>query len=297
MNLRPLFMSCFALMCASSLLLSSCEQANTSNTPAALGADSNSVSSSGTVKLEGQIISIPSPNQLASLMRQSNIPFKAEMLHNLGKRESYLSEQKKAMNLGVYGTDLAYIANFEKAQLANDYFDVVGKLAGELEVLDHIDSRLVNRLSSNISQRDSVLRLSSQFFQSADRYLKNNERSDLAGLILLGGWVESVYLACEPAVSNEEIKKRIGEQKHACASLLNLVNNFQDPSMDQLKKDMKALNDVYSELETSYAYQKPITDAKEKKTYFTSKTSVTVSPEQLQELTNRIQAIRAIIIQ
>ncbi len=297
MNLRPLFMSCFGALGIASFLLTSCEQPSTTGTSNTTGVDSNSVSSSGTVKLEGQIISIPSPNQLAALMRQSNIPFKAEILHNLAKRETYLSEQKKAMNLGVYGTDLAYIANFEKAQLANDYFDVVGKLAGELEVLDHIDSRLVNRLSSNISQRDSVLRLSSQFFQSADRYLKNNERSDLAGLILLGGWIESVYLACEPAQTNEEIKQRIGEQKHACASLLNLINNFQDPSMDQLKKDMKALNDVYSELESTYSYQKPITDTKEKRTYFTSKTSVKVSAEQLAEIARRIQAIRTIIIQ
>jgi hypothetical protein len=273
-----------------------CEQpasTNTTNNPT----DGNNVSSTGTVKLDGQIISIPSPNQLAILVRQSNVPFRPEKLHDLKKTDFYLSEQKKALNLGVYGADLAYIANFDKGQLANDYFDAVGKVAGELEILDHIDGKLVSRLSNNISNRDSVLRLSSQFFHSADRYLKNNKRTDLAGLVLLGGWVESIHFATEAAKTNEDVKRRIAEQKHACASLTNLIMKINDPSLDSLLDQLIELNNIYSELSGNYTYSKPITDEKEKTTYITSKSSVNMDQKQLEAVSNRIEAIRSIIIQ
>lgn len=296
MSLRPKFMSSLTLAIGTAFLLISCEQPTTSGNNA-LELNSNSISSSGTVKLEGQIISIPSPNQLAILVKQSNVPFQEGKLHDLKKVSYYLSEQKKALNLGVFGADLAYIANFEKGQLANDYYEAVGKLAGELEILDHIDGKLVNRLGNNISDRDSVIRLSSQFFHSADRYLKNNKRSDLAGLILLGGWVESVYFAIDAAGSNEEIRRRLGEQKHACASLTNLLVNMNDPSLEQLTTEMKALNDIYSGFNSKYTYSKPITDAKEKTTYITSKSSVEVETGQLEALSGRVQAIRSIITQ
>lgn len=296
MSLRPTFIGSMFLVVSLVVFSTGCEQpasTNTTNNPT----DGNNVSSTGTVKLDGQIISIPSPNQLAILVRQSNVPFRPEKLHDLKKTDFYLSEQKKALNLGVYGADLAYIANFDKGQLANDYFDAVGKVAGELEILDHIDGKLVSRLSNNISNRDSVLRLSSQFFHSADRYLKNNKRTDLAGLVLLGGWVESIHFATEAAKTNEDVKRRIAEQKHACASLTNLIMKINDPSLDSLLDQLIELNNIYSELSGNYTYSKPITDEKEKTTYITSKSSVNMDQKQLEAVSNRIEAIRSIIIQ
>lgn len=296
MSLRPTFIGSMLLFVSMVVISTGCEQPTTTNTTTST-VDSNSVSGSGTLKLDGQIISIPSPNQLAILVRQSNVPFKQEQLHDLKKSDYYLSEQKKALNLGIYGADLAYIANFDKGQLANDYFDAVGKVAGELEILDHIDGKLVSRLSNNISNRDSVLRLSSQFFHSADRYLKNNKRTDLAGLVLLGGWVESIHFASEAASSNEDVRRRIAEQKHACASLTNLLTKINDPALENLVEQMKELNDIYADLQATYSYSKPITDAKEKTTYITSKSTVNMDQKQLEAVSNRIEAIRSIIIQ
>lgn len=294
MSLRPAFIGSLAIVSAFILTMTSCEQPNSTNNVAPI-LDSNSVSSSGTIKLQGHLISIPSPTQLAILVEQTKVPFRKEQLHDLAKRESYLSEQKKSLNLGIYGADLAYISNFNQGQLASDYFDAVGKSAGDLEILDHIDGKLVSRLNSNISERDSVLRLSAQFFQSADRYLKNNERTDLAGLILLGGWVESIHLATDAASISKDVRNRIGEQKNACQSLTDLMNKLDDPTLKELKDKMNELNDVYSEFTNSYTYGKPITDSKNKTTYFTSKSTIELDLEQLKEVSDKIDAIRKLI--
>ncbi|MFZ4784771.1 MAG: hypothetical protein ACOYLH_04785 [Flavobacteriales bacterium] len=296
MNLRPAFILGVVALATLTIVQLGCEQPNSSGNNAS-GADSNSVSSSGTIKLNGQIISIPSPNQLAILVQKANVPFKPEVLSDLSKRELYLDEYKKSMNLGVYGADLAYLANYGQAQKANDYFDAVGKLAGELEVLEHIDGKLVSRLSNNISQRDSVLKLSGQFFHSADKYLKNSQRADLAGLILFGGWIESLHLAVEAASVSAEVKTRIAEQKHACSSLNNLLKEMNNSAMDPIKKELDMLTSLYNSLESTYEYEKPITDSKEKTTYIRSNSSVKMSDEQMAEIKNRIEVIRTLITQ
>ena len=101
----------------------------------------------------------------------------------------------------------------------------------------------------------------------------------------------------DAAAINPEVKKRIGEQKNACQSLNALLQNITNPALDGLKKELNELNKLYEKLESTYTYSKPITDTKEKTTYFTSKSSVNVSVDQLTEIKAKIENIRTIITQ
>lgn len=262
-----------------------------------MAADSSGVTSSGTMKIDGEIISIPSPTLLATLLLKANVPFNKDAVNPVGNHNNYSAETKKALNLGVYGADLAYIANYEQGQTNTDYFDVIAKLAGELGVLEHLDKGIVSRLNNNINNRDSLLALNATFFQAADKYLKTNERGDLASLVLIGGWVEALHLSIEPAATNAEIRNRVGEQKYSARSIQNLINRQTDPALDGLKENVTKLVDLFSALESSYKYQKPITDSKERVTYFTSKTSIQVSDQELAEIKEQVETLRSLIIQ
>jgi hypothetical protein len=259
--------------------------------------DSSSVSSSGTLKFQGEIISIPSPTQIAVILQKASIPYQQGAVNPLTNASKYTGEFKNAMNMGVYGADLAYIANYEQGQINNDYFETIGDLAGELQILEHIDKSLLSRLANNISNKDSLLSLNAQFFRSGDQYLKNAERSDLAGLILLGGWVEALYISMDAAITNKDIRSMLGDQKHAAASLVSLMSKYNEPSLEKVKVEMLALGEVFQEMESSYEYQKPINDTKEKTTYLRSKSNVIVSDDQLSALREKTNSLRNLIIQ
>jgi hypothetical protein len=278
------------------LTIVSCSEptSSTSNPPLV---DSSSVSSSGTLKFQGEIISIPSPTQIAVILQKASIPYQQGVVNPLTNASKYTGEFKKAMNMGVYGADLAYIANYEQGQINNDYFETIGDLAGELQILEHIDKSLLSRLANNISNKDSLLSLNAQFFRAGDQYLKNAERSDLAGLILLGGWVEALYLSMDAAITNKDIRSMLGDQKHAAASLVSLMSKYNEPSLEKVKVEMLALGEVFQEMESSYEYQKPINDTKEKTTYLRSKSNVIVSDDQLSALREKTNSLRNLIIQ
>ncbi|MFY7970615.1 MAG: hypothetical protein ACOVOO_01660 [Flavobacteriales bacterium] len=295
MRLHPFyFVSVVSIAVAASFSACTEPTAPPTNPPLA---DSSSVSSSGTVKFQGEIISVPSPTQIAVIIQKANIPYKAELVNSLNNRTKYTSEIKKALNMGTYGADLAYIGNYEKGQINNDYFEAVGSLANDLQILDHVDKSLISRLSNNVSNRDSLLSLNAQFFRAGDRYLKNAERADLAGLILFGGWIEALHISLDAATTNKDIRTRIGEQKHAANSLLNLLNKYDDAELDAVKSEMVAISEVFMDLESTYKFEKPINDSKNKTTYLRSKTGVIVSDDQLTELREHVNTLRNLITQ
>jgi hypothetical protein len=259
--------------------------------------DSTGVTSEGMVRLGGEIISIPSPGMLTSLLQKEKVQFNATLINSLDKRGSYVNEISKALNLGVYGADLTYISNFDKGQLNNDYFEAVASIAKDLEVLDHIDRSIVNKISSSIGNRDSLISLHSAFYRAADKYLKDNQRSDLAGLILIGGWVEAMHLSMEAAKTSAEVRSRLGEQKYAAQSISNLAERMTDPSLNDLKSMLIKLTSTFGALQSEYKYQKPITDSKERITYLTSRSAIQVSDNQLAELGQQIETLRNRIVQ
>jgi len=289
-------LSLSTLVLGAAVLLVSCEE-QTGTHENAPAIDSRGISSSGTLSLQGEIISVPSPTQISVMIQKANIPFDQTLMNPLTNRDQYLTEYDKAIGLGVFGADLAYAANYEAGQLNNDYFNAVGKLSADLQIIDHIDQKLVTSLNNHIANRDSLLRLNAQFFKAGDNYLKESRRTDLAGLILFGGWAEALYISVKVGKTNEEIRNRIGEQKYASVSMRNLVNKIGDPSLAEVRSKLDEVVKIFESLRTTYTYQKPINDSKEKITYLRGKTTVEMTPEQFTSLEVAVEQLRNLIIQ
>lgn len=274
--------------------LTSCEEpkGNTNQPPA--DAD-DAASTSGTIKFEGEIISIPSPVQVVNLIQKSNIPFSEALISPLSARERFVSESKKALNMGIYGADLAYVANYNQGQTCNDYLDAVAKLAGDLGVLEKIDKGLVSKLSGSINEKDSLIKLNADLFKAVDMYLKGNQQGHISSYVLIGGWIESLHLASDAAKTNEALRMRLGEQKYAAESILKLGARIEDQAFDPIKSAIEDLCETLKELESTYAYRQPINDHKTKTTYLRSQTTVKVTDEQLATLTEQISKVRNLI--
>lgn len=276
------------------MLATSCQETPSTPAPPA-NIDTSGVSTSGTLRFDGEIISIPSPVLVAAILQKNNIPFKQDLLNNLQNRNKYINEAKKAINLGLYGCDLAYLANYNMGQLNVDYFDVVASLASDLEILDKIDKRIITNFQSNLSHRDSLLALNAEFFRAADLYLKNSERSHLSNYILIGGWIESLHLSLDAGMQNEDLRKRIGEQKYSAPSIENLAGKINDPAFAPIKDEIIKLCTIFKDLQSTYIYRQPINDQREKKTYLRSQTTVKVTDDALKALSQQLAIVRNLI--
>ncbi len=287
---------CSVLLACLGMLFPSCQEvAVQKDKPPAM--DSIGVSTSGAMRYEGELISVPSPVQIANLLQKNNIPYKKELVNPIESKSKYLNEAKKAMNLGIYGADLAYIANYNLGQINNDYFDALANISSDLNILGNIDKRVVTKLASNLNNRDSILALNTEFFRLADRYLKNNQRPSIGSYVLIGGWVESLHLAADAGKDNEELRKRLGEQKYSAESIMNLATKLDDPAFSAVKLNLKNLCEALKKLESSYNYRQPINDQREKITYLRSQSSVKIDIDEMKEIADLVEIVRNAIIE
>lgn len=248
------------------------------------------------VKYQGEIFSIPSPVQSVMLIRKANIRYNEDLLNPVGNARGYINEYKKALNLGVYGTDLAYLANFENNQLSLKYLNAIEGITSDLNIQSAVSKDIMERFTNNIGNRDSLYALNGEFYRAGYRYLKQNERNKLASLILTGGWVEALHLSLDAAQNSEILRNRVGQQRSALNSIVKLTSKMEREELTAINKKLVELQDVFDELEYTYEFQKPITDKKEKTTYINSKSSVTVTDDQLIKIKEKTSEIRDLII-
>ncbi|MEA2041484.1 MAG: hypothetical protein U9N85_02890 [Bacteroidota bacterium] len=259
-------------------------------------------SRTGIIKFNGRLFNLPSPVQISELLKTSNSSFNQDFLNPSQSYQNYSSSFKQALNLGVYGADLAYINIFEKHSQATSYFEVVKKLSVELNIVNSFSDDVLRNIEKNKKNKDSLLVITSKAYRNADRYLINNERNDIGVLILAGGWIESLSIISKAAEINATPKmiNRIGQQKYALNNLIELMRPYyqtKSEAYDKLLTDLADLALIFDGVVLTYEYKEPETLPKEQMTLVKSKAVLTINDYQLEHIRKKIIEIRNEVIQ
>lgn len=248
---------------------------------------------------EGKIFSIPSPMQTALLMEEVNAPFNASILNDISSVEGYNTDYQRALNLGIYGTDLGYLSVYKKNSDALKYLSTVEKLTNKLGLEGAFDKNFITRFEKNSTNKDSMMVIVADAFKKSDSYLKSNNRKEISALILIGGWIESLYLACEinKAKPDNKIIERIGEQKETLNTIIEILKNYNKKnSYDELITEMESLQGYFNQIEVTYDFAQPKTDAKKKLTTLQHNMVVKLDNNLLNFIYQKITSIRSSII-
>lgn len=248
---------------------------------------------------DGKIFSIPSPILTMLLLKKVSPVFQSELLNPSSKVDSYQTEHKRALLLGVYGADLGYASIYKDKKNILNYLVVVEKLTNSLGIGASFDQQFIDRYQKNTNNSDSMLQIVSDAFKNADLFLKNGQRKSVSALILAGGWTESLHFATTLAEKNQnqELLERIGDQKQTLSTLILLLEENNKASMnDELIQLYKELHKIFQEIEVNYEYNAPVTDAAKKVTELKHTVSTEISDKTLTEIRKKIAAIRQHII-
>lgn len=252
------------------------------------------------IKFDNTVFSMPSPYEIAFMIKKANLEYNKSMLNPYNKSSNYSTNFEKALNLGVYGSDLGYLVLYEQNSEAIQYFSVIKILAQELNIENAFDKKTVNRIESNLGNKDSMMNIVSTSYRKADMYLKNNNRNDIGVLILAGGWIESTYMMIQIANQSpkQEVLTRIAEQKYPLDNLIKLLSPYYNTSKDYAELTDKLIDLAYDfdAIDIKYTYEPPTIDEKNRLTIINSKTEVIFSEEQLKTIAEKIEKIRNSIV-
>lgn len=258
------------------------------------------------VKVKGQNFMMPSPVQIALLVKNSNVGYNKSLLNPTSNVSKYNDNMKWALNIGVYGADLGYITMYEQTPEALPYFNTVRKLGDNLKITASFDEKLMQRFSDNIGKnRDSVLAIVGEAYRRSDDFLKQGERDEEAALILTGGWVESMHFAVdvEKQKPSNEVATRIAEQKNTVNNLIKLLLSVGASPDGAIKEQYKPLiekltdlNNVYQGIQIKYNFQEPTHNEEGHLTTINGTTDVKITEEQLKMFSEKISSLREYII-
>ena len=139
--------------------------------------------------MEDIVQNISSPVEIAALIKAVGVPFSKDYLATTDFVDDYNTSFEKAIGLGIFGADLGYQNMYNKTGGVIDYISAIRTLAEGIRVGQFFDFSTLKRLATNNQNLDSLMYISVQNFNQMDRYLRENNRSNLSSLIVAGVWI------------------------------------------------------------------------------------------------------------
>mgnify|MGYP005847517039 CR=1 FL=1 len=205
--------------------------------------------------IKGIIESIPNPIEISFLIKDMGVKYNPAILNSTDKVSSYNTEYKKALNLGVYSTDLGYANIYSQSQDAIGFLTGVKDMADGLNIGKFFDFETIKQLASSSDNMNELLQETTMNLQKMNDYLQKEDRTDATVLILAGAWIEAVYLTTNVAKEqrNKELEIRIAEQKVTLDQLLLLLGHYESsPKMRTLRENLSDLDKIYAKIDVKY---------------------------------------------
>lgn len=149
-------------------------------------------------QIQEVVYEIPSPSEIPFLLEATGAEFNGSLIHDNNRANEYVSiNDKAAINLGIYASDIGYLVSYDKVQESLTYMGTAKKLADNLGISGSFDASLIKRFENNLSRKDSLAILLNSTIQKTESYLRDDNRNRLASLIVAGSFVEGLYISTQ----------------------------------------------------------------------------------------------------
>ncbi len=231
----------------------SCESSNSESSTDEVVVEIEENIVSETIVDDGISYQVPTPNELFAVLKYADIKYDNTVVNDIANVNSYSTKSAKALNFGVYAADLAYASSLGSSNDASDYFETIKKLSADLGVENALDEAIMSRIQSNMeaANGDSLFYLSNETYYKAYSYLEQNDRADVLGMIVMGGWVEGLNIMLNVADFEEgsELSSRIADQKLTMSNLMVFATRLQNEDINDILSEMSSIEGLLNSLE------------------------------------------------
>jgi hypothetical protein len=244
---------------------------------------------------------LPSPLESAMLIKSAGARFDNALLNPVGNVNNYVSSKSMALNLGIYTCDLSFASLYEQTQLIIDCMNAAKKMADGLGILKAIEQSKIDELEENINNTEKIMEIVSETFMNSSSYLEDNGQPAIAAMVLLGGWLEGLYISTQLVdmkdFNGNKLVGRIIDQKLSIDILLSLLERSKgNPAVDELIAQVQSLKVVFDKIKITTSPVRPEFDKTTNSTVLKSDVKTDMTPEVFKELSAKVGEIRSTFV-
>lgn len=194
---------------------------------------------------------IPTSFEVLQLINRAGAGYIVSMCNSTENIGQYLTEKQKALNLGVYGADLAYATVYQMTQELMNYLEVSKKLIEDLNINIGFNRELAQNVENNINNKDSLINIITNSYFDTYKYLNNSGRDNLSLMVLAGSWVEGLYITSEITYTsrdNTDFLSIMAGQKASLGIIMGLLNDHKEGNADlvELANLLAPISEAYT---------------------------------------------------
>ena len=206
-------------------------------------------------EIEKNVYPLPTSAEVIKMLSDLDVGYIIGIANPVENAKKYFTSTNRAINLGVYGADLSYATLYNIQQQVINYLDAIRSLANELNMSKIYDETLYDKIKLNFDNKDELVKILREAFNSTYAYLSENDQEALALLVVGGAWVEGMYLTThvsEAAYQVAGISKVLLDQKSSFDLFLEITAPFmEDPSIKDFVEKLDPVKKIYEGLSTS----------------------------------------------
>jgi hypothetical protein len=212
------------------------------------------------------LLDLPKLAEVVSVLERSGISYQADLTNDLSNAENYIARNEKvALNLGVYSSDIAYMAVFNRIPECLSYLDQTRDLADKINVTSAFDLIMIERFEDNLGNKKRLAVVVDDFILQTSDILRTQYRANTSVLVITGVYIEGLYLSAgvlknyfkDPNLYRhhnqtlEEIMNMMLEQKKNIVTLNHLLSLLeQDELTKNLRGDLSQLAEIFEKIES-----------------------------------------------
>lgn len=180
--------------------------------------------------------------------------FDANMLNPAEHVKYYNTSKNRAVNMGVYGAELNYLIHFGQTEFSMKYMLASKQLADQIGVAMAFDRQAVEEYQTNVENKDSLINIIFVVYDNAKRMLKNEEQFMLSSLVIVGSWIENMYVTTEifGRLKSTQLKSKlitkVLEQKDYLKKVLEAVESLDEGDnvfVTDVIRDLNVIDSTY----------------------------------------------------
>lgn len=238
------------------------------------------------------------PSDMSNLINEFSSFYKSNLVNSLNNISRYTHSTSKALNIGVYGADLNYLWVFEQSQQAASYVQAIQLLSDQLGIPSNYVTLTAEKAEYYATNVDSLKSIARMAYKDITKYLNESGRSNNAALVLLGGWIETLYIAVNMYNQPDaKMVSRIATQKFSLYIIINMLQNQQnDIDVASYLVMLRKLRKAFDEFEIKVPKGTMTIDTVNKRVRIQDNGDMKFNAEQIKEIRQITNDIRAMMV-